>query len=284
MPNKKNESTVKYAQGAQYNSLQNFLSFSKKSSNTPSYNNLFSVYIQPPVVLMKTAPEGFAAGGKTEKLNSGKGELRDATNLYAKDVNLPSKQMGTGTVNDVGSAYKYATNPTYSQFSINFMMPSNQIIRTFFERWMERMSTDSSNMCDYYLNYVGFRVLIYKWERWGGVIAGKNPNKYQKGDKVPRLHKLTAAWEIMNAFPYNIGSTQLMNEQAQVMTMNVGFYYERYRFHPEAEFDDRTGNDKQAKPTTKNGKVTPSTLQNVKLTQNFIDSNGALMFPSNDFA
>ena len=50
------------------------------------------------------------------------GDLVKLLNYYADSVNLPSKQVTTGTYNR-GSAVRYATNSTFSQISINFRIP-----------------------------------------------------------------------------------------------------------------------------------------------------------------
>ena len=57
---------------------------------------------------------------------------------------------------------------------------------------------------------------------------------------LARKYQLTAAWELQNLYPYNIGSVQLNNQNAQTMTMSVGFYYERYRFFTQDQFDTNT--------------------------------------------
>ena len=38
-------------------------------------------------------------------------------------------------------------------------------------------------------------------------------------------------WELRNVFPTNIGSVQLNNNEARVMTLTVSFNFERYRFY-----------------------------------------------------
>ena len=53
-----------------------------------------------------------------------------------------------------------------------------------------------------------------------------------------RRNKITACWELYNVYPYNIGSVQLDNSQAKTMDLNIQFYYERYRFYPEDQFND----------------------------------------------
>ena len=53
------------------------------------------------------------------------------------------------------------------------------------------------------------------------------------------MNKVTAAWELRNVYPYNIGSAQLNNNASALMNIGIAFYYERYRFYPETLFDDR---------------------------------------------
>ena len=43
--------------------------------------------------------------------------------------------------------------------------------------------------------------------------------------------------ELRNVFPYNIGSIQLNNSAARSMTLTIGFFFERYRFFAEQDFD-----------------------------------------------
>ena len=57
---------------------------------------------------------------------------------------------------------------------------------------------------------------------------------------LARKYQLTACWELRNLYPYNIGSVQLNNSAAQTMTLNIGFYYERYRFYTADQFDQNS--------------------------------------------
>lgn len=258
------KSRIKNGLSAQYNSVQQFISLMKSDNNYPANTNLFSVYIVPPTVMQKTPAQFIGDIQSKDSLNSGKGNMRDLINYYARDVNLPSKQMGTGQVTNVGSAYKYVTNPTFSNISMNFMCPSSQQIRLFFERWMSRCSNDASQHCGYYVDYVAPRVLIFKWEPFGGDQLLYNSGT-RKGEKSPTaVNKLTACWEIYNAFPYNIGSIQLSNDQAKTMTMNVGFYYERYRFYTDPTLDSSSIGI-QTKPNTDGDDTTNQSTQKNKL-------------------
>ena len=76
--------------------------------------------------------------------------------------------------------------------------------------------------------------MVYKWERGGGDLAVTDPKMIRAIREsgmanqllLARKYQLTACWEIQNAFPYNIGSVQLDNQKAKIMTMTIGFYYE----------------------------------------------------------
>jgi hypothetical protein len=88
-------------------------------------------------------------------------------------------------------------------------------------------------------------MMIYKWERGGGDLVVTDPKMIRALRKsgtanflLARKYQLTAAWELQNLYPYNIGSVQLDNNKAKAMTMTVGFYYERYRFFAQDKFDD----------------------------------------------
>ncbi len=107
------------------------------------------------------------------------------------------------------------------------------------------MASDSEQYTRYYNEYVCPRMYIYKWERGGGDLVVTDPKMIRALRKsgtanflLARKYQLTAAWEIQNLYPYNIGSVQLDNNTAKAMTLTVGFYYERYRFFTQGKFDD----------------------------------------------
>ena len=228
-------------QGARYNSFQEFLSETKGKNNSPSFTNLYSIRMSTP--RMMRAGSGQVSGSKMQVEGNDLDWLLD---YYADNVNLPSKQITTGQTPYVGSPFKYATNTAYSQLQMNFIMPRSQYTRNFFERWTSMMASDSEQYTRYYNDYVCPRMYIYKWERGGGKAVYENPKLIralrESGNLssaiFARQYQLTAAWEIRNLYPYNIGSVQLNNAAAKVMTLGVGFYYERYRFYSKGKFDD----------------------------------------------
>lgn len=263
---------IKHQEGAQYPSVKEFVSlFRSKLDTSPSFTNLFSFHIISPPILRPKAYGGSAGSTNSDTFMSDKGDLRDMLNMYCKSVNLPSRQITTGTQSNVGSAYRYATNQSFSQFNANFIIPQSQYTRSYFERWMTKISSDSDQYSDFYFNYVAPMIKIYKWEIGGGeVMASKKVLKdIQQGaspkGSISRLYRVTAAWELRNAFPYNIGSIQLDNEEARLMSMSVGFYYERYRFTVDDKFDDNGRKGEFTVRTSnigKDGYTDPSTSRN----------------------
>ena len=235
-------------QGARYPSFQEFISRTKGRDNSPSFTNLYSVRFMSPNMMRTYTPANFLGPVQTEKFDIGStNDLDWLLDYYADTVNLPSKQVTTSQTPYVGSPFKYATNTTYSQISIQFRMPRSQYSRNFFERWTTLMASDSEQYTRYYDDYVCPKMMIYKWERGGGDLAVTDPEILRSIREsgtvdalIARKYQLTAAWELQNLYPYNIGSVQLNNQNAQTMTMSVGFYYERYRFFTQDKFDTNT--------------------------------------------
>ena len=237
-------------QGARYPSFQEFISRTKGRDNSPSFTNLYSVRFMSPSMMRTYTPANFLGPVQTEKFDIGmSNDLEWLLDYYADTVNLPSKQVTTSQTPYVGSPFKYATNTAYSQISINFRMPRSQYSRNYFERWTTLMASDSEQYTRYYNDYVCPKMMIYKWERGGGGLAVTDPELIasirESGSAdmlLARKYQLTAAWELRNLYPYNIGSIQLNNSNAQTMTLSVGFYYERYRFYTADRFDHDTIN------------------------------------------
>ena len=254
-------------ESARYNSLQEFIGFFKKEDNHPSFTNLFSVHFATPRILQKGNQVTSGA------FQSETGTLSLLLDYYAKSVNLPSKQITTGQVTNVGSGYKFATGTSFSQISMTFQVPRSQQTRTYFERWTQLMANDANQYTDYYKDYVSPFVYIYKWERGGGDYVYTDPKLLRSLREagsdylLAKKYKLTSVWVLKNVFPYNIGSIQLDNEQAKVMDMNVQFYYERYRFYSEDRFDDPGVNKQITVPSTTDNTTTSETSRNTSITR-----------------
>ena len=273
---------IPHPEYARYNSFQEFLSRTKGRDNAPSFTNLYSVKFGTPMMMRTSVPTGFVGPVQGNNLEvNGTNDLDWLLDYYADSVNLPSKQVTTSQTPYVGSPFKYATNTAYSQISINFRMPRSQYSRNFFERWTTMMASDSEQYTRYYEDYVCPRMMIYKWERGGGGLAVTDPDLIsairESGNAdilLARKYQLTGCWELRNLYPYNIGSVQLNNQNAQTMTLSVGFYYERYRFYTADQFDSDTINyltvgtnlDDVTTQSTSNNQSVLETIVNAALT------------------
>jgi len=227
--------------GAPRTRLSEFYAWSKGNDNHPSTNNRWSISFATPNIF-KSGKYLSAARYFLET-----GENRDMLNYYADNVQLPSKQVTTGSVTNVGSTYNYATSSTFSQISIDFIMPRSHKTRMIFEKWISLMSSDSNQYTDYYDDYVCPNLVIYKWERGGGAEFSI-PEDFKKilrslgisEDDIAKYKddQLVGVYDVRNAFPYNISGSALSNNNAGLTTMNVQFYYERYRFYGQPKFED----------------------------------------------
>ena len=260
-------SALPHDQSAQYPSLQEFMAFSLKDKDySPATTNLFSLHIVTPALMKNwTARDGRMGTDGREHIISDTIGYRDSTfmsghaggkgdklgkclNFYCQSVSTPSRQLTTGSLVNIGTATKYATGSAFSQISCTFIAPNSQHSLNFFERWLSLMAPDANQYTDYYDYYNAPRMMIYKWEKGGQTRSDWDQTRSNRGNEnfVPnstqplRSHeyRLTASWELQQAFPYNIGSTQLNNAAARTMTFTVGFFFERYRFYTQPEFDE----------------------------------------------
>jgi len=230
----------KATNGSGANSFQGFRAF--VSRNPPSYNNLYWVRFRSAPKIMSSIPffTDFFSGNNNDSsgLSLG-GPGSDNSRLltyYANDVTIPSRQITTGDAKTVGALYRYPTGTTFSEISINFTLPRNLKTRMFFERWMNYMTEDSGNRVSWYDDAVCPFLDIFKYERGGvnptsGLVSLVSPDADSSVKDTVKWNKVTGAWVLTNAFPFNISNVQLNNGPAATMSMEVSFYYERYRFY-----------------------------------------------------
>ena len=243
------------AGGAVPSKFQEFMAFSRKKMGDFSLTNIYTVQFSTPPML-------------TDSLETG--DDRMLLDYYCDSINLPSKQVTTAQIMNVGSAYKYATGNAFSQINMTFKIPRTQRTRAIFERWVALMNNDANQYVNFYKQYCCPRVRIYKFERGGGVNVDNFTNdigifggqagdnnllNYLKQDNaisqanldkvkaVAKFYSCHGMWELRNAFPTNIGSIQLNNNEARVMSLTVSFNFERYRFYTRPLYSQ--GNNKE---------------------------------------
>ena len=219
---------------------EEMFSLLQSANYSPSLTNLW--------YLRFNTPDNFDKFDVKRFDNLGNGKTHKVLNYYAQAVNLPSKQLTTGQVSNVGVPYKYATGQAFSQISITFVVPRNQLTRAIFERWVSSITSDSDQYVDYYENYVCPELRIFKYELGSGTRAdevidsnasslvrrmtlGGNKSTQRRLREKKRMPKLRSVYELRNIFPTNIGSMQLNNTEPRLSTFTVSFSYERYKFY-----------------------------------------------------
>ena len=202
----------------------------KNKKNSPATLNKWTVSFASPPILQ---PRNVGGDSTSDKMVLEKGDPARLLDYYAMNVGLPSRQITAAQFQPPGASVRYATNQAFSEMSIEFMIPRSQYTRSIFETWVNRISRDSNQYVDFYDRYCSPKVRIYKWE-----TTSQNINQFDVQYRSNSLGELTGCWEMQNVFPYNIGSIQLNNEQNTLMSLSVGFYYERYRFFTADEYSD----------------------------------------------
>ena len=256
-----------------YNSFNEFRAQINPSYNTgPSYNNLYGVQFGPPNGLQAAYQSRLVPGGNNN------GNLDFLLNSYAQEVSSPTRNLTTSTVNNIGTAYKYATGQSHSEMSINFLLPRGARSYTFFERWMSHINNDATNYVDYFDDYTT-DLIIYKFERGEGKkeqVKQSDLIKEQQGDSKKKNmqnahyyeNQISGAWVIEEVFPYNLGSVAMQNGPAALSSFSVGFQYSRWRWFP-----NFSGNDKKF---SRNPPLSSLINQNKNPTFNWIKSLGAV--------
>jgi len=172
--------------------------------------------------------------------------------LYASEVNTPTKQITTGGYRAIGSEINYATGSTFSEMSVRFLIPRSYVSVLAFERWMTLMANDANQFVDYYSEYTAPIFYIYKLERGSKRdIIPEDRGAYERAggkDRTwPKFNKAVAGWHIYNVFPKSIGTLQFSNAPGELVTLDVTFSYERYRFFSDPKFDGKSGKNKRGK-------------------------------------
>jgi hypothetical protein len=222
------------------------------SRQAPAASNLYWVrFRKPPNVFYNIDGtgrynDGIRAFNNGFSTGPGSDEARLLT-YYATDVTIPSRQLTTGDAKTVGSMYRYVTGTTYSEISIQFILPRTMYTRMFFERWMNWASNDSTQKVSWYSDYVCNHLDIYKYER-GGVtpsptdwtsyssvvspgVGGERPSLENYKANSVKFNRCSGVWTLKNAFPFNISNINLNSGPTNLLSMEVSFYYERYRFY-----------------------------------------------------
>lgn len=208
----------------------------RKKSTTPSYNNLYGIQFGAPRILVEKYDQRLVPGGRTSDA------LQFMLSAMAAEVSTPSRNLTTATVNNIGSAYKYATGQTHSELAITFLLPRSTRSYVFFERWMNLITNDAEQYADYF-DYYTTDLNIFKFERGGGEKKTVNQRDLMpeqrarlqaqgQGNRTGSYQEntITGCWAIKQIYPYNLGQIQLTNGPAGLSQFTVQFQYSRFRY------------------------------------------------------
>lgn len=218
------------------NDFGKFTELIRSGDKEPSRSNLYEIQIQPPAAL-------FTEGGRFEiadsiaDVASGVGLTRDEyiqsqreyyeyMNYFADSVTVPGRRLTVGTVRDVGAMRRFATDTSFSEMQMSFLVTKDYWHRKFFERWMNYAASDSENRVAFYNEYIS-QIIIRKWELASNYVA---QNKIKGTTYSSRLNAVTGAWTLFGAFPFDMSAIQLNNGPTDLIKLDISFYYERYRF------------------------------------------------------
>lgn len=162
-----------------------------------------------------------------DKVGTNAKDLNRSINLLAMEVTLPSRQLTTIESRSFGTMMRYASGTSFSEITISFLMTKDLWVRVFFERWMNYTTDDASSFVMIPSGYKG-TIRVSKWENGSNVVLRK---KDDQGKVIgsTRLKTNTGNWIIEGAFPFNISTMTLNNEETNLLKCDVSFYYDRYR-------------------------------------------------------
>ena len=156
--------------------------------------------------------------------------------MLIKAAGLPASNISEIPIPFRGRTLKIAGDRTFDVWTITVINDTDFKWRTLFERWMNYITEDSGNRVSWYDDITCDFLDIFKYER-GGVnpsssgVSVVSPTADDSTKDLVKFNKVTGVWSLSNVFPFNISNIQLTNGQAGLLSMEVSFYYERYRFY-----------------------------------------------------
>ncbi len=208
------------------NNFDAFWEAVKTGKLEPSRQNLYAIDIQPPATLGNLIDTNVSKSNPGVSIDS----FQRNINLFSSSVTIPSRAVTIGQVNNHGMIRRFGTGQTSSQISMSFLSTKDNFVREWFEMWLHTIGSDSDNTVGLYDEYAT-DAKIYKWERGSNIVQSFN-FKRNEADFMAKatLNQATAVYQFYNLFPFNVSTQTLDNEAANLMKIDVQFYYERYRF------------------------------------------------------
>ena len=197
------------------NSFTVFKDITGNGYNEPTMANLYSVEFGLPAII------GFLPGFEVDVQS-----WYNHMNYFSDAVSIPSRNITTGDIKNIGIGRKYATGQTENQLTISFMLTKSSWHRNFFEKWMQKIAPDSENRVGFYDDYTT-DIYVRKWERGSNYL---NHVKQGGKDYFSRMNKAVGIYHFTKCFPVNMAGLEFSNDGNGILKMNMLFNYERYRF------------------------------------------------------
>ena len=225
------------------NSFNNFREQINTGNKTPARSNLFQVVVNPPPVMtsigglfhakqasgVQFLDDILGLDDNQAGVMSRYREHADMMNYYADTVSIPGRRITVGTVRDVGAMRRFATDTTFSEMQVSFLLPKDMYHREYFERWMNFTASDSENRVGMYDQYTTTMRLI-KWELASNYVGSQKRKVLgEEQTFLRRFNGVSACWTMYGAFPFDMSAITLNNGPTDLIKLDVSFYYERYR-------------------------------------------------------
>ncbi len=152
----------------------------------PARSNLYGVEIAIPPVL----------AANDDNVRRNQRNHYDYVNALADDVTIPGRRITTGQVRSVGAMRRFATDTSFSEMSVSFLLPKDLYHRDMFEKWMNYTASDAENRVTFYSEYTT-TVRIKKWEVGSPIVYQGRTNdgdlysqRLNKADEDGRVTKV----------------------------------------------------------------------------------------------
>lgn len=167
-------------------------------------------------------------------------EYRKTTNLLARSISFPGRQLST-TETNFGASRTVAYRPLYTQADMTFLLSRDLRERALFEAW-QSMITDPVSYLNthYYKEYVG-KITIYtvsdKISLTSAILNQIDALDDIRGDDAAyKKLEITSKIILEDAWPVTIGDMPLSAEsQDSLAHMSVNFAFRKYtsKFYPQ---------------------------------------------------
>lgn len=127
--------------------------------------------------------------------------------LYCKRAQLPSRDMENFEFSFFGEKRNAAFNHQHDGLTLGFYCSEDLRERRFFEEWQNLIFNPETKKSSYYDRYVG-SITVKKWD-----TAWQN---------------VTAIYEFKEAYPTNIGSTDMNMDDGSLLELDIGWNYRYY--------------------------------------------------------